>query len=71
MQKRPHRSAMELAIGQLLMEWQAEAIERGIIANPDEPAQLDLFATPTEARLFKRGRGRPPWAARAPKWRRR
>lgn len=61
MERRPHRSAMEIQIKRLLAEC-------GI--DDREPVQLDLFASPAEARLIKRRRGRPRTARAKRKWRR-
>lgn len=63
MQSRPHRNAVMIAIERML-------VERGI-RDAGEPVQLDLFANPAEARLFKRRRGRPPTARAKRKWRHR
>jgi hypothetical protein len=64
MERGPHRNAVIVAIDRMLAE-------RGIANEHGEPVQLDLFATPAEARLFKRRRGRPPSARAKPKWRHR
>jgi hypothetical protein len=62
MERRPHRSAMEIEIERLLAE-------RGI--DDRGPVQLDFFASPAEAQRFKRRRGRPPPARAKRKFRRR
>ena len=56
MRRGRHRNALGLAIEDAL----ADAIRRGAIVV--EPVSFDLFASPAEARLFKRRRGRPPTA---------
>jgi hypothetical protein len=62
-QQRRHRSVRSQAIR--LWHAEAGAIELGI------GEQLDLFASPEKARLFKRRRGRPPTARAKRKYGRR
>jgi len=62
MERRPHRSAMSIAIGRMLAELGTDTCK---------PVQLDLFASPADTPLFKRRRGRPPSARAKRKGRRR